>query len=65
MQQDEQQNETGLSESDLQIIRGLGADINRGCNYFWKSRGGDPVANEREKKRSISARLRRNVKAIA
>ncbi len=63
--QDEQQNETGLSESDLQIFVGLSADINRGCDHFWKSRGGDPVANERERKRSLSARLRKNVKTVA
>lgn len=63
--QDEQQNETGLSESDLQIFVGLSADINRGCDHFWRSRGGDPVANERERKRSLSARLRKNVKAVA
>ncbi len=63
--QDEQQHETGLSESDLQIFTGLSADINRGCDHFWRSRGGDPVANDREKKRSISARLKGTVKAIA
>ena len=57
------QDKSGVTFEKENIAR-LKRAVNRGSDYFWNKRGGDPLKIMRESKRQVAADISREVKPI-